>query len=155
MRITKHITFFYLENRIQYVNKIIEETNKYKYPTDIFIHTNYPILNVYNFIEYTNGNITIVSHHLGNEHPFYLTWKCRKIMQKLRNDYDIFIYVEDDILIPNIAIEYWEKYHENLIENKYNLGFVRIETKNDEKYTTDILPPGLNQCVTLNDVLYV
>jgi len=154
MRITKHITFFYLENRIHYVNKIIEETNNYKYPTDIFIHTNYVLLSIDNFIKYTNGSIIIVSHYISNENPFYLTWKCRKVMEKLRNDYDIFIYLEDDILIPNKAIEYWEKYHEKLVENGYNLGFVRIETNNNEECITDIVDPGLSESITLNDVSY-
>ena len=40
MKITKHISFYYLENRIAYINNIIDETNKYEYTTDIFIHTN-------------------------------------------------------------------------------------------------------------------
>jgi hypothetical protein len=154
MRITKHITFFYLENRIQYVNKIIEETNNYNYPTDIFIHTNYLFLSVGNFTKYTNGSIIIVSHYLLNEHPFYLTWKSRKVMEKLRNDYDIFIYLEDDILIPYKTIEYWEKYHVELLENGYNLGFVRIETKDGEEFITDIISNGLTDNISLNEITY-
>ena len=42
-------------------------------------------------------------------------------------DYDYFMYVEDDILVPKQAIEYWLKYSPQMVQNKYNLGFVRIE----------------------------
>lgn len=40
MRITKHITFYFREDRFEYINRIICETNAYEYPADIFIHTN-------------------------------------------------------------------------------------------------------------------
>ena len=40
MKMTKHISFLNLENRICYINNIISETNNYEYETDIYIHTN-------------------------------------------------------------------------------------------------------------------
>jgi len=136
LKTTKHISFYFSEDRIKYINNIIEETNKYDYKTDIFIHTNIDLQNIFN--EYTNGNITIIYHDLTNIHPFYLTWKCRELLQQQRNDYDIFMYIEDDILVPNKAIQYWLKYNKKLIEMNYNLGFVRIEIENNIEYITDI-----------------
>jgi len=139
MKITKHISFFYLEHRIIYINSIIDETNKYKYRTDIFIHTNNPELEINTFNNYSNGTINIIYHNLSDIHPYYLTWKCRELLQKQKDDYDIFMYIEDDILVPTNALEYWLEYNEKLIELNYNLGFLRIEVdnKNDE-YITDI-----------------
>ena len=32
------------------------------------------------------------------EHPYKLTWFCRKIMENQKDKFDIFIYCEDDIL---------------------------------------------------------
>jgi hypothetical protein len=138
MRITKHITFFYLEDRKCYVNRIIEETNIYELTTDIFIHTNYIYLKETDFTQYTNGVIKVIFHNLSNINPFYLTWKCRELLEKQRYDYDIFMYIEDDILVPSKAIKYWLEYNEKLIEYNCNLGFVRIEVDNNIEYITDL-----------------
>lgn len=154
MRITKHIAFYYLENRIVYINSIIEETNKYDYPTDIFIHTNNMHLKEDAFIKYTNGVIQIIFHDLSNVHPFLLTWKCRDLLKQQRNDYDAFMYIEDDILVPNKAIKYWLKYNEKLINMNYNLGFVRIETENNIEYITDLPRVKLDTIINVDDETY-
>jgi hypothetical protein len=62
----------------------------------------------------------------------------------------VFIYIEDDILVPNKAINYWLKYNEMLIDLNYNLGFVRIEVENGAEYITDIVN-HLNTIIHLND----
>jgi len=137
MKITKHISFYYNSNRICYINRIIQECNSYPFITDIFIHTNYKFSNEI-LHENTNGKIEIIVHDLSNINPFYLTWKCRDLLKNQKDDYDIFMYIEDDILVPKEAILYWLKYNEQLIARNYNLGFVRIETLHDEEYITDL-----------------
>lgn len=132
-----------------YINNIINETNKYECITDIFIHTNNKDLMESTFIKYTNGNIKIIYHDLSNINPFYLTWKCRELLQQQKNDYDIFIYIEDDILIPYKAIKYWLEYNEKLIEMNYNLGFVRIEVKNNIEYITDLHGENFDTIINL------
>jgi hypothetical protein len=154
MKITKHISFYFLPNRIIYINNIIDETNKYEYTTDIFIHTNNKDLIESTFNKYTNGCIKIIYHDLSNTHPFYLTWKCRDLLQEQKNEYDIFIYIEDDILIPYKAIKYWLEYNEKLIEMNYNLGFVRIEVKNNIEYITDLHGEKFDTIINLNDKNY-
>lgn len=154
MIITKHISFFYLEDRILYINKIIDETNKYEYITDIFIHTNNKDLQESAFTTYTNGCIQIIYHDLSNINPFYLTWKCRNLLQQQKNDYDIFIYIEDDILVPYKAIKYWLEYNEKLIEMNYNLGFVRIEVENNIEYITDLKGEKIDTIINLDNTRY-
>jgi len=154
MKITKHISFYYIENRICYLNKIICETNKYDFETDLYIHTNNEIFKKEDLNDYTNGNINIIYHNLNNIHPYYLTWKCRESLKKQLNDYDIFIYTEDDILIPFKAITYWLKYSNKIIKYKYNLGFVRIETKCDEEYITDLPRSTLKSIINLDNINY-
>lgn len=126
-----HITFFYIENRRHYVEKILKETETYPFPVDIFIHTN---VNISGFSY--SGKLEVVIHDLTNIHPYFLTWKCRELLYKQREDYDVFMYLEDDILVPKQAIEYWLHYSSKL-ECKYNLGFLRIETSNGLEYITD------------------
>lgn len=154
MKISKHISFFYLEDRICYINNIINETNKYEYITDIYIHTNNKVLHESSFNTYTNGCIKIICHDLTNINPYYLTWKCRNLLKNQKNDYDIFIYIEDDILVPYKAIKYWLKYNEKLIEMNYNLGFVRIEVKNDTEYITDLYGEKLDTTIKLYNNTY-
>ena len=154
MKITKHISFYFLMNRIIYINNIIDETNKYEYTTDIFIHTNNINLQERMLNNYNNGYIKIIYHDLSNIHPFYLTWKCRDLLQKQQDEYDIFIYIEDDILVPGKAIKYWLEYNEKLIELNYNLGFVRIEVENDIEYITDLPGEKLDNIINLNDKMY-
>jgi len=151
MKITIHISFFYIEDRLKYLNKIISETNNYKINTDIYIHTNTNNLNLY---PYTNGSINIIYHDLSNIHPFYLTWKCRELIAKQIELYDIFMYIEDDILVPNNAIDYWLKYNEILIEKNYNLGFVRIEVENNIEYITDLYGENFDTIINIENDNY-
>lgn len=147
MKITKHISFYFIPDRIIYINNIIDETNKYECTTDIFIHTNVDLKeSVFN--KYSNGCIKIIYHDLSNIHPFYLTWKCRDLLQQQQNDYDIFMYIEDDILVPYKAINYWLEYNEKLIEMNCNLGFVRIEIDDNIEYITDL--PGIKFDTIIN-----
>ena len=93
---------------------------------------------------------------MSNIHPYYLTWQCRDLLKDQKNDYDIFIYLEDDILVPWKAINYWLEYNEQLIEHNYNLGFVRIEINpnNNEEYITDLFGVKLNKIINLDNVNY-
>jgi hypothetical protein len=154
LKITKHISFFYKKDRLAYLNKIIDTTNNYDYYTDIYIHTN-ENFNNNELNYYQNGKIKIVIHDLSNENPFFLTWKCRDLMKSQQNEYDIFIYTEDDIQIPKKTINYWLKNYQKLLNNKYNLGFVRIEKKsNNDEYITDI-NTKLNKIVTIEKELFI
>ena len=138
MKLCYHITFFYNENRIKYLLRIINEANKYDYKTDIFIHTNINF-QINNLIEYKNGNINIIVHNLENINPFKLTWLSRDLIKNQINDYDIFIYSEDDLLIYNETLSYWNNNKDICLDNNYNLGFLRIEYINlDDIYITDI-----------------
>jgi len=155
MKITVHISFFYIEKRIRYINQIIGETNQYDHPTDIFIHTNNPDLQASDFDRYTNGTIQIVWHDLTGIHPYYLTWKCRALLREQRNNYDIFMYIEDDILVPRKAIAYWLEHHELLVSKGYNLGFARIDTAEDgEEYMTDLYGERLDTLGISNNNVY-
>ena len=59
------------------------------------------------------------------EHPYKLTWFCRKIMEKQKNKYDVFIYSEDKILFTKKNFRYWLEHKDLCIKNDYNLGFLR------------------------------
>lgn len=138
-KLTVHIAFFYIHERMKYVDQIISNMNTYEFQTDVFIHTNNSQLMVSNFNKNYNGIIQIISHDLSECHPFFLTWKCRELMSTQKDKYDYFMYLEDDILVPLSAIKYWLKYHPKCESQNYNLGFLRIETDSDKvEYITDL-----------------
>ncbi len=155
MRFVVHMTFFFLKDRFCYVNRILNELNKYPYPTDLFIHTNEPFA-LEDLIYYSNGQLMVYCYNMTNEHPFYLTWKCRGLLKEQKDQYDAYIYIEDDILIPVSAIEYWFQNKEKVMKYGYNLGFLRIEVdSNGIEHTSDIAmsPEGVSQ--QLHKIVYL
>lgn len=159
MRISKHIAFYFNANRIQYINKIIQETGRYRHRTDIFIHTSkkfsLDLLSIYQ-----NGTLNLIIHDLANNElfkidPYYFNWVTRDFMKAQKDDYDAFMYLEDDILVPSKTIEYWRKYNEQLIERNYNLGFVRIEIDDEgEEFIADLYGEQLDKIIDINNNKY-
>jgi beta-1,4-mannosyl-glycoprotein beta-1,4-N-acetylglucosaminyltransferase len=134
-KIAKHITFFYSESRNinieKYINKLIKAANSYKHKTDIFIHTNTKI-DFSNRLEKNATGITkIIYHDITNEDPWKLPWKCRDLLKLQQNDYDIFISLEDDILIRKESLKYWLKYKDIVMKYNYNLGFFAVEVTDE------------------------
>ena len=142
MNIVVHISFFYSRGRFKYLTEVIREIGSYDYETDIYVHTN---RNFSKHIlgEYTNGKLEIVVHKLPKG-PFYLTWAHRDLMLSQRDQYDVFMYIEDDIRVPKAAISYWLNYKDRLLEIDLNLGFLRIEIDRDgiERTTANSSSPS-------------
>ena len=162
MKISKHITFFYDEGRFKYLNQLIAEAGTYPHDVDIFIHTNKSISD--DKLHSPSNNITILVyiHDLKGRDPYILPWLCRPIMESQKNHYDIFMYVEDDILVPRAALLYWLEHKNTVMAENYNLGFLRIEVDPMGKhYTTDnaTSPDGsidqtLRKTITINGKVY-
>ena len=155
MKVVVHISFYYRdknlnekwassEEKLPYLKKIIEEYNNYPTDVDIFIHSNETFdKNIIGYKKYTNGSIRVIKHSLlkysiYKGKNYYLTWASRKILKKQKNQYDVFIYQEDDIFIPIQAYEYWIENKDICLTNNFNLGFLRIEIKNNTEYISDI-----------------
>jgi hypothetical protein len=157
LKIAKHITFYLSDKtiyRISYLNKIIDEVNSYPYLVDLFIHVNndYSIEKLLSINERTNGTTKIVCHDLTDTHPFYLTWKCRNLLKEQRYDYDIFIYTEDDILIPRNTIQYWLDFKDLVILSGNNLGFLRVEKDKNGKQVSIDLPEKMIAKIYINSI---
>jgi hypothetical protein len=64
------------------------------------------------------------------------------------------MYIEDDILVPYKAIQYWLEYNQILLEMNYNLGFVRIEVEDGIEYITDLYGEIFDTFIDLNEKKY-
>jgi len=92
----------------------------------------------------TRTNVKVIKHDLTNVHPFTLTSRHRKPIEENIDNYDWFMYSEDDGLIPIETIEQQVKLSEK-IYRKYNhdLGMIRVVFDNDNNnYYDDIIEPS-------------
>ena len=159
MKAAKHITFFFKAERIPYINRILEEVAKYPFDTDVFIHTNTP-LDTKIFTENTRGSLTIVVHDV-SANGMLLASMTRPLLKEQRHDYDIFMYIEDDILVPKEAIDYWLRESPLVKANGFNLGFLRVEQDAaNEDYLSDMMnehciPTQMNTVYTLSGKYYI
>lgn len=149
MKISIHITCWYSPDRLKYLKEVVDHINQYSIKSDIFIHTQDNQFSEKELNSYDNGLIEIIYYEMkegGNPpHGYYLTWKCRDVMKEQVDDYDIFMYLEDDIGFPNEALSYWLNYKDLCLKHNYNLGFFRVECKMDRigreyrMHSTDLL----------------
>ena len=150
MKIAVHITSFHGDNykeRIIFLKKIIKNYQIISKKIDIFIHTN----KISKILE--SKNVKLILHDLENKNPFYLSWLSRPMMEKQKDKYDCFIYSEDDILFSKKNFEYWLKYKEICLKNNHNLGFIRIEKKNEEIFSTDLIKK-INYFLRINNKVF-
>jgi len=125
MRIAVHITFYLDKNKdkvkkLVNFKKIYSNFLKISPQTKIFVHTNKKIKDY-------KKNLFFIYHNIKNEDPYKLTWKCRNLMEKQKNNFDCFIYSEDDIIFSKKNFNYWLKYKDLFKKYNYNVGFIRTE----------------------------
>lgn len=135
MKISYHITFFYLEDRLVYLRQILNNIQLIPHHIQVFIHTNVDIDLGYVL---QKRNIVTYYHDLKNTNPFYLSWKHRDVMREQVDEFDVFIYSEDDILITYDAIAYWLNFKDKTEKYGYSLGFLRTEIKDGKDYIVDL-----------------
>ncbi len=170
MKIAAHITFFYSSTRLQYLEKVIERLLEIDPEMDIFIYTNrestlYPENNnikfrVFNYRKFTFARFSKNSlfYKLGIKwlvHPFYLAWENRENIENLVEEYEVQMYLEDDIEFKKENFHYWLRYKKQALSNNFNLGFFRYELdKENKKLLTDITWP-LTEVIELEGKKYL
>lgn len=122
----------YGDSQLQYLHQIITEFKSYKnYDVTIYVHTTCDVdINVDKLILY-NDNI---KDELTNKHRAEM---CSMVSQP----YDLYMYVENDILIKEEAIDCFVKYSK-LLPINHCLGFLRFEKRHigDALYLPDMHP---------------
>jgi len=113
MKILVSIATYGIKN-MDYLNTIIDNYKSYKnYDIDIVVHGTHPLKRQdINFNKYENPKNTVYYH--------------RKEFFEKQNQYDYFLFSEDDILIKEETIDTYIKY-DNKLPINYCLGFIRFE----------------------------
>lgn len=124
-RLLVHVAFHYNPKRIKYLTKVLSALSAYRFSTvDIVVDTNSEISKQV-CIKIDPEITCLVYDNL--DHPFHLTWVHRDHMAARLNEYDFFMYVEDDIYIPWKAVVEWHRNTLRLRESGFLCGFLRIE----------------------------
>ena len=138
MKVSVHLTFYLddLKNSKKLINfkKILKSFLSISKNTFIFVHTNQKkIMLPFN-------NVKKIYHNLDNDNPLRLTWKSRELIYKQRNNFDYFIYAEDDCFFTKKNFKYWLKYSKILTKYNLNTGFIRTEIspKRKQIWTVDL-----------------
>jgi len=172
MDIAIHITFYYIENRIEYIKRILQNLSAIPHNIKVFIYSN----RRFNLISnYRNIDIELIPFiFLDNRRrlkflyrfiplffrqhidPYYLAWKNRIYVKGLIDRYDVQIYMEDDIGFTNDSFKYWMEYKEICKKNNFNLGFLRFEVdvNNNRLLCTDLCRAP-RKTVNIDDQLFL
>lgn len=153
MNIAVHIAFYYIESRLGFINKILLNLSDIPHHIKVFIYSSKmfdlrsPFKNIevevipFRFLNLRIGKKFLIGKGLLNSiipislrhyfHPYYLTWKNREYVKRLVDQYDVQIYLEDDIGFTKETFEYWLNYKKACMDHDYNLGFLRVEVDED------------------------
>ncbi|MBS1505164.1 MAG: hypothetical protein JSS79_00850 [Bacteroidetes bacterium] len=154
VKIAAHITFFFVEHRLKYLRQVIENLNSLPHDVTIFIYSNTdlsPFVSQKNIVNkiypYKKKGVLGYNQGFWNRvgltplvHPYYLTWENRKIVTERIEEFDVQLYLEDDIAFTDQNLGYWLAHKDACLRNDYNPGFLRIEYAPDSRVLlTDIL----------------
>ena len=118
----------YGTEQLKYLKKVVDQFHLHfpKYDVTIIINSNqfidYPELRGYDFID---------KHILGNYQLLPLT--CRKTIWEKRNDYDIFIYGENDHHMKQIHVDKFLEYNKILPKDRIT-GLMQYEENASGKW---------------------
>lgn len=148
------IAFHYVEDRLKYVMKLLDRFSTYDMAVSVIIDSN-KSFNLNDFEIYSHDDLALdynlswiykkefynnisISTYDKLDHPWHLTWMHRKHFADNIDNYNWFMYLEDDIDIP---YENFNEYVDNfgmLWEQNSVPSFVRLEKYNNKYFVTDV-----------------
>ena len=134
------ICHHYSEERLEYLNKVIKNCLSYPMDVKIIVDTNRIVHSVNNSVE--------LRVHNDLSHPYNLTWKHRLSMLDNIDNYDYFMYLEDDMLVPFDNFFEYIKNFDLLYPINCVPSFIRIEENNGKEYVTDVIEEQNNVLVS-------
>ncbi len=114
--------------RFDYLKENILNLKRLSIKSDIFIHTHNDFLNDKNL------DAEIIIHNLNQDDldKGYLTWLSRPLMEKQKNDYQYFMYLEHDIKFSENNLNYFINNKAKLNKHSYHLGFLIYEKNHSD-----------------------
>ena len=115
--------------RFDFLKENIDNLKNLSIKTNIFVHTHN------NFLEDKIIDAEIINHKISDNdlNKGHLTWLSRPLMEKQKDDYKYFMYLEHDIKFSENNLKYFLKYEDDLYKKKFHLGFLIYEKNHDDK----------------------
>lgn len=136
-----HIAFHFIPSRLKYLREVVNQFRALPLQSlEVVVDTN-TVRAVPYVAALTGVDSVRVWERL--EDPLKLTWMHRKAMAERVEEFDLFVYGEDDILIPEAAMRLWLRDAERLAPLGFMPGLVRVEHNRSGKLVlSDYLHPA-------------
>jgi len=143
MKLLVCIAFHYVAERLKYLDAVLSIRKTYNCEVDIIVDTNT------NFkLDLMFSGVKFICHD-NLKHPFHLTSIHRQHFKNNIDNYDYFMYVEDDILVPyNNFRNYIENF--TILWPIYVPSFIRIEEADGVQYVSDVVKQQTLQIIEVN-----
>ena len=127
-----HIAFHYNYERLKYLKTVIDTICGYEFcKISVVIDTNSEEFKLSD-VAITGSHVHCrVEIHERLEHPYLLTWAHRDHIEVNADEYDYYMYIEDDIAVSWDSLNAWRDDQSLLHPLGLLRGFVRTETRKD------------------------
>jgi hypothetical protein len=125
VRILVHVAFHFDRSRLRYIKEVLRNISSYRVKECCIVVDTNSDATRFAFERFGIPGQVRVQAQL--RHPFMLTWACREEFAKKIDEYDVFMYVEDDILVPFAAITRWHEELDRVRSAGFLPGFLRVE----------------------------
>jgi hypothetical protein len=124
-----HVPFHFVPRRWPYLRDVLAAFAEYRMAAvQVVVDTNSPEAEeLVRTLPAADRRPVRVEVHRDLAHPFDLTWAGRRHMASALEEFDYFVYVEDDILVPWEAFEAWSREEACLGRRNFVRGFLRVE----------------------------
>jgi hypothetical protein len=131
--------------------KVLETVLSYKkYKLDVIIYTTDPVNPIYLL-----NNVKVITYDKSIKEN--LVTEHRKHIPISINDYDLFLYLENDIIINESTLDTFIE-ENSLLDDNTTVGFIRYEDCNNKKYLNEFMPGCTHNHLptfkTINNKLY-
>jgi len=143
VRTLAHVAFHFLPSRLKYLREVVEQLRSLPLERlELVVDTN-----TASAIPYVSALAGVSSIRVWDrlEDPLKLTWMHRSTMAGRVEEFDLFLYIEDDILIAEPAMRLWLREAERLAPLGFMPGLVRVEhNRSGELILSDYVHPAKN-----------
>lgn len=128
-----HIAFHYNRDRLKYLDEVITTIGTYDFSkVQVVIDTNSNNLDAWmsalNLCKHVSIRMEV---HDNLADPLSLTWQHRDNISNQKNNFEYFMYLEDDISVSYAALKHWRQDSKLLSRHNKIRGFIRTELNSD------------------------
>jgi hypothetical protein len=142
-RLLVRVAFHFHPTRVAYLREVLEQAHRLPFENiTVAVDTN-TTRTAELLRRIRCGAADEIAVHDQLSDPYRLTWAHRQKMADRVDDFDFFMYSEDDMLVPSDSIPLWHERLPALAAEGYLPGFLRVErNRNGRLVSTDFTRPA-------------